>query len=87
MAGQGLGGLRTEFYVKISEPPKLELGVWISWRIFALSLCLHGVADRGQTAEERAAANAAMLEEGEKKQRFLKIVEALQDHLKSHPWL
>ena len=48
-----------------------------------MTLCLHAVADRGQTAEERAAAKAAKLEECDKKQRYLKIIEALKDHLES----
>ena len=52
-----------------------------------MSLFLHGAVDRGQTAEEMAAANAAEREEGEKKQRYLKIVEILKDHLKSRVWL
>ena len=52
-----------------------------------MSLCLHGAADQGQTAEERAAEIAAEREEGEEKQRYLKITEALKDQLKSHEWL
>ena len=43
--------------------------------------------DQGETAEEIAAAKAAECEEGEKKQRYLKIVENLKDHLKSRVWL
>ena len=86
MAGQGLGGLRTMRFVKMSELPKQDLGVWISWGIFALSLCRHCAADQGQTAE-RAAANAAERQEGEEKQHYLKIAEALKDQLKSYEWL
>ena len=37
-----------------------------------MSLCLHGAANQGQTAEEMAAAKAAEREEGEEKQRYLK---------------
>ena len=51
--------------------------------IFALSLCLHGAADQGQTCTEIAAAEAAKLEEGKEKQDYLKIVEALEDPLES----
>ena len=32
-------------FVKISEPPEQDLVVWISWKLFALSLCLHGAAN------------------------------------------
>ena len=49
-----------------------------------MSLCLHGAANQGQTAEEMAAAKAAEREEGEEKQRYLKIAEAIKDQLKSH---
>ena len=52
-----------------------------------MSLCLHCAADQGETAEEIAAAMAAEWEEGDTKQVFLKIVEALKDHLESHAWL
>ena len=52
-----------------------------------MSLCLHDASDQGQTAKERAAANAAKRKESEEKQRYLKIAEALKDHLKSHAWL
>ena len=65
------------------EPPKQDLGVWISWRVFALSRCLHGAADQGQTAKEIAVEYEAKCEEGEDKQDFLKIVEALEDPLES----
>ena len=41
---------------------------------------------RRETAEEMAA-NAAEREEGKEKQGYLKIVEILKDHLKSHAWL
>ena len=47
-----------------------------------MSLCLHCAADQGQTAEEIAAAKAAECEEGEVKQRYLMIAEALKDHLR-----
>ena len=70
--------------MEISEAPKQDLGVSISWGLFTLSLCLHLAADQGQTAEEGAAANAVKRQEGEEKQRYLKIVEALKDHLKIH---
>ena len=74
-------------YVKISKPPKQDLGVWISWGTFTLSLlCLHGAADQGQTAEEIAAAEAAK-REGDQKQCYLKTAEALKDHLQSHALL
>ena len=52
-----------------------------------MSLCLRGAADQGQTAAEVAAAKAAQCAEGERKQRYLKIAEALKDHLKSPVWL
>ena len=52
-------------------------------RIFALSLCLRGAADQGQTPKEIAAAEAATLDEGEKKQRYFKIAESLEDPLES----
>ena len=45
--------------------------------MFALSPSLHCAADQGQTAEEMAAAKAAQREDGEVKQRYLKIVEIL----------
>ena len=54
---------------------------------FALSPCLHCAADKGQTAEEIARAKAAECEEGMEKQCYLKILDALKDHLKSHAWL
>ena len=52
-----------------------------------MSFCLLSAADQGETAEEIASATAAEREEGEEKQRYLKIAEALKDHLKSHPRL
>ena len=52
-----------------------------------MSLCLHGAVDQGETAEEIAAAEAAKLEEGVEKQRYLKTAEALKDHLQSHALL
>ena len=48
-----------------------------------LSRCLHGAADQGQTAKEIAVEYEAKCEEGEDKQGFLKIVEALEDPLES----
>ena len=48
-----------------------------------MSLCLHGAVDQGQTAKEIAAEAAAECEEGETKQDYLKIVEALEDPLES----
>ena len=70
--------------MKISEPPKQDaFGLGLG---FAMSLCLHGARDQGQTAEERAAAKAEQ-EEGEVKQLYRKIADALKDHLKSRAWL
>ena len=70
--------------MKISESPspKQDLGVRISWGIFASGLCLHCAADQGHTAEEIAGAKAIECEEGVENQRYLKIAEALKDHLK-----
>ena len=51
-----------------------------------MSLCLHGAADQGQTAEEIAVAEAAK-KEGDQKQTYLKTAEALKDHLQSHALL
>ena len=48
-----------------------------------LSLCLHGAADQGQTPKDIATKDAAKWGEGEEKQDYLMIVEALEDPLES----
>ena len=71
------GGVQDHGVSEDFEAPKQDLCVW-NWRVFAL----RGAADQGQRLKKMVAAIAER-KEGKEKERYLKIVEALEDPLQS----